>query len=146
MCWNFICFQEEALGAEGNRVGSLPKVGLSPHETHYRNGLFPTVVLKNPKQPFPKQAASLRAFVSAACRTRCKCRYPVVCTPAAKYLNVFGDGINFSVFWEEFFHLKHFSNLKIRVLMTCTYCPVSIMVKYSNIIRLKSSVFFDFKH
>lgn len=80
----------------------MPETGLSPHETHYKNGPFPPVVLRNPEHPFPKQAASLRAFVSPACRTRCKCRYPVACTPAAKYLNVFGDHINFSVFCEEF--------------------------------------------
>lgn len=121
---SFIRFQGKAVGLEGRQAGSVLEIGLSPHETHYRNGRFPTAVLRKPEHSFPRQAASLRSFAAPACRTRCKCRYPVACTPAAKYLNVFGDHINFSVFCEEFHeefcHLEHFCNLEIRVLLACT--------------------------
>lgn len=124
-CSSFIWFQGKAVGLEGSRAGSVPAIGSSPHRTHYKDGPFPTAVLRKPEHPFPEQAASLRGFASPACRTRCKCRYPAACTPAAEYLNVFGDHINFSVFCEEFheefYHLEHFGNLKIRVLMACTY-------------------------
>lgn len=122
---SFIWFQGKTIGLEGNRTGAVPGIGLCPHETHYKNGPFPPAVLGKLGHPFPKEAASLRGFASPACRTRCKCRYPVACTPAAKYLNVFGDHINFSVFCEEsheeFYCLENFCNLKIRVLMACTY-------------------------
>lgn len=116
---------------KGNRTGAVPEIGLSPHETHHKNGPFPTAVLRKRERPFLKQAASLRGFTSPACRTRCKCRYPVACTPAAKYLNVFGDHINFSVFCEEsheeFYCLEQFCNLKSRVLMACTYDLIFFM-------------------
>lgn len=114
----FVWFQGKTIGLEGNRAGAVPETRLSPHETHCKNGPFPTAVLRKLEHPFPKQAASLRGFASPACRTRCKCRYPVACTPAAKYLNVFGDHINFSVFCEEsheeLYCLERFCNLKIK--------------------------------
>lgn len=128
---SFIWFQGKTIVLKGNRAGAVPEIGLSPHETHHKNGPFPTAVLRKRERPFPKQAASLRGFTSPACRTRCKCRYPVACTPAAKYLNVFGDHINFSVFCEEsheeFYCLEQFCNLKSRVLIACTYGLIFFM-------------------
>jgi len=74
----------------------------------------------------------------------------VACTPAAKYLNVFGDHINFSVFCEEFpeefYRLEHFCNLKIIVLMACTYHFFFFIFKYSNIAGPKSSGLFNCNH
>lgn len=109
---------------EGNRAGAVPGVGLSPHHKPITR-MEHSQQLRKLEHRFPKQAASLRGFASPACRTRCKCRYPVARTPAAKYSNVFGDHINFSVFCEEsheeFYCLEHFCNLKIRALMACTY-------------------------
>lgn len=146
--WSFILFLGKAVGLEGSREGSVPEIGLPPHETHYKNGPFPGC--RMPEHLFPKQAASLRVFASPACRTRCKCRYPVAGTPAAKYLNVFADHINFSVFCEEFheefYHLEQFCNLKIRVLMACAYGLIFFNVKYGSIIIPKPGVFFNCKH
>lgn len=71
-------------------------------------------------------------------------------TPAAKYLNVFADHINFSVFCEEFheefYHLEQFCNLKTRVLMGCAYGLIFFIVKYDSIIIPKTGVSFNCKH